>query len=64
MVNDRPHYASTASDNAASIRVLEKCGFVMRGSAKAFAKARNTEIDEVFFELAPGRAPVPREPSE
>ena len=25
----------------------------MRGSAKAFAKARGTEIDEVFFELAP-----------
>jgi RimJ/RimL family protein N-acetyltransferase len=53
IVNDRPLYASTASDNVASIRVLEKCGFAMRGSAKAFAKARGTEIDEVFFELAP-----------
>jgi len=53
VVNDRPLYASTASDNVASIRVLEKCGFAMRGSAKAFAKARGTEIDEVFFELAP-----------
>ena len=53
IVNNRPLYASAARDNVASIRVLEKCGFVMRGSAKAFAKARNAEIDEVFFELAP-----------
>jgi RimJ/RimL family protein N-acetyltransferase len=50
--NTRPLYASAAKDNAASIRVLEKCGFAIRGSAKAFAKARGTEIEEVFFELA------------
>ena len=50
-VEDRPLYASAASDNAASLRVLEKCGFRKRGSAKAFAKARGAEIDEVFFEL-------------
>jgi RimJ/RimL family protein N-acetyltransferase len=53
IVRDRPLYASAAKDNVASIRVLEKCGFVMRGSAKAFARARGTEIDEIFFELAP-----------
>ena len=46
-----PLYASAAQDTAASIRVLEKCGFEMRGSAKAFAKARGTEIEEVFLEL-------------
>ena len=51
LVNNRPLHASTASDNVASIRVLEKCGFAMRGSAKAFAKTRGAEIDEVFFEL-------------
>ena len=50
--NTRPLYASVAKDNAASIRVLEKCGFATRGSAKAFAKARGTEIEEVFLELA------------
>ena len=50
--NTRPLYASAAKDNAASIRVLEKCGFVIRGSGKAFAKARGTEIEEVFLELA------------
>jgi len=52
IVNNRPLYASTANDNVASIRVLEKCGFAMRGTAKAFAKTRGAEIDEVFFELA------------
>src|SRR5262249_46044034 len=50
--NTRPLYASVAKDNLPSIRVLEKCGFAIRGSGKAFAKARGTEIDEVFFELA------------
>ena len=48
----RPLYASAARDNFASTRVLEKCGFALRGSAKAFAKGRGTEIEEVFFELA------------
>ena len=47
----RPLYASAAKDNIGSTRVLEKCGFALRGSAKAFAKARGTEIEEVFFEL-------------
>ena len=51
VINRRPLYASAAKDNLASIRVLEKCGFVMRGSAKAFAKTRGAEIEEVFFEL-------------
>ena len=51
VVSQCPLYASTASDNLASIRVLEKCGFAMRGSARAFAKTRGAEIDEVFFEL-------------
>ena len=53
IVNYRPLYASTASDNVASIRVLEKCGFAMRGSARALAKTRIAEVDEVFFELTP-----------
>jgi RimJ/RimL family protein N-acetyltransferase len=52
LVNERPLYASAAGDNVASIRVLEKCGFAMRGSARAFAGIRNSEVDEVFFELA------------
>lgn len=51
IVKDRPLYASAAKDNAASIRVLEKCGFARRGSAKAFSRTRGAEIEEVFFEL-------------
>jgi RimJ/RimL family protein N-acetyltransferase len=52
IVDSRPVYASTAGDNVASMRVLEKCGFIRRGSARAFARIRDAEIDEVFFELA------------
>ncbi len=48
-----PLYASAARDNVASIRVLEKCGFVRCGSGRAFAEARGEEIEEVFFELTP-----------
>ena len=47
----RPLYASTARDNAAAIRVLEKCGFTIRGSAKAFAGASGEEIEEVLLHL-------------
>ena len=53
IVNHRPLYASTVGDNVASIRVLEKCGFAMRGCAKAFARGRSAEVEEVFFELTP-----------
>ncbi len=47
----RPLYASAAVDNVASIRVLEKCGFAVSGHEKAFAGARNEEIEERMFEL-------------
>ncbi len=47
----RPIYASAAADNAASLRVLQKCGFVITGSARAFAEAREGDVDEVFLEL-------------
>lgn len=51
IVTARPIYAHAATDNAASIRVLEKCGFVPVGNERAFANARNAEIDEVILEL-------------
>lgn len=47
----RPLYASAAKDNLASTRVLQKCGFAITGSAKAFANARSEEIEEVTLEL-------------
>jgi RimJ/RimL family protein N-acetyltransferase len=51
IVTTRPLYASAAWDNAASLGVLQKCGFVIRGSARAYASARGEEIEEVFLEL-------------
>ena len=47
----RPLLARAAADNAASIRVLEKCGFVLVGRDRGFANARGAEIEEVVMEL-------------
>jgi len=47
----RPLLARAAADNAGSIRVLEKCGFVRCGAERAFAAARGEEIDELVFAL-------------
>jgi RimJ/RimL family protein N-acetyltransferase len=47
----RPLYARAAADNIASIRVLEKCGFVPIGRERGFANARGAEIEEVVMEL-------------
>jgi len=47
----RPIFASAARDNAASIRVLEKCGFKEIGRDKGFANARGEEIEEVLLRL-------------
>ena len=47
----RPLYARAASDNAASIRVLMKCGFLIVGEGRGFAHGRNEETDEVVLRL-------------
>jgi RimJ/RimL family protein N-acetyltransferase len=47
----RPLYAHAASDNAASIRVLTKCGFLIVGEGRGFAHGRNEETDEVVLRL-------------
>ena len=47
----RPLYARAASDNAASIRVLTKCGFLIVGEGRGFAHGRNEEADEVVLRL-------------
>lgn len=47
----RPMKARTAADNTASLRVLEKCGFIVTGEARGFANARQAEIDELVLEL-------------
>ncbi|MFI1208348.1 GNAT family N-acetyltransferase [Streptomyces sp. NPDC020802] len=50
-VPERPLYARAAADNAGSVRVLEKCGFVVTGRDRGFANARGEEIDEVVLTL-------------
>jgi RimJ/RimL family protein N-acetyltransferase len=47
----RPLYARAASDNAASIRVLTKCGFRIVGEGRGFAHGRGEETDEVVLRL-------------
>ncbi|MFF5442051.1 GNAT family N-acetyltransferase [Streptomyces achromogenes] len=47
----RPLHADAAADNAGSIRVLEKCGFVVTDRSRCFARARDQEIDLVHLTL-------------
>ncbi|GHF02405.1 GNAT family N-acetyltransferase [Streptomyces spiralis] len=50
-VPERPLYARAASDNAGSLRVLEKCGFQRTATARGYAQARGEEIDETVLTL-------------
>ena len=50
----RPMRARAAKDNAASLRVLEKCGFKVIDETRGFANARGKEIDELELQLASG----------
>ena len=51
LVPARPLYARAASDNAGSLRVLEKCGFTAVGTEKSFAAGRNEDIEETILRL-------------
>lgn len=53
----RPIYARVAADNGASLRVLEKCGFVRVGAGRGWANARGAMTDELLLE----RGSVPRD---
>ena len=54
VVAERPLRGRAAADNGASLRVLEKCGFVVTGRERGFANARGEEIDEVVLILVGG----------
>ena len=54
----RPLRARVASDNVASRRVLEKCGFRVVATDRGFAEARSSEIEELVLRLD---KPVPAE---
>lgn len=47
----RPLHGRAAADNAASIRVLTNCGFLVCGADRGFAAARGAEIDELLLRL-------------
>ncbi len=50
----RPLYARVAQDNVGSLRVLQKCGFVITGEDSGFAHGRGTEIPEYILTLQDG----------
>lgn len=51
VVRIRPLYARAASDNAGSLRVLEKNGFRIIDTEVSFAPARGAEIEETILQL-------------
>jgi RimJ/RimL family protein N-acetyltransferase len=50
-VRVRPLHARAASDNAGSIRVLQKAGFAVVGTQRSYARARGTDIEETVLRL-------------
>ena len=51
LVTARPLHARVASDNAGSLRVLHKCGFMAVGTETSFAAGRNEVIEETILRL-------------
>lgn len=47
----RPLHARVVMDNAGSLRVLEKCGFVRVGTDHGFAQARGRQVKEIILRL-------------
>lgn len=47
----RPLFARVAADNLGSLRVLEKCGFMVIDQETGYANARGIEIDEFVLRL-------------
>jgi RimJ/RimL family protein N-acetyltransferase len=50
-IDERPVYGRAASDNAGSLRVLEKAGFRRIGVDRGFAAGRGAEIEETILRL-------------
>jgi RimJ/RimL family protein N-acetyltransferase len=54
IVTIRPLHARVVKDNKGSIRVLEKCGFVIIDEDTGFANARGSEVEEYILKLEKG----------
>lgn len=53
LVVARPIVARTAIDNLGSLRVLQKCGFVVTGKDHGFARGRGEDTEEYLLRLDP-----------
>jgi RimJ/RimL family protein N-acetyltransferase len=51
LVPVRPLWARAASDNAGSLRVLQRAGFQITGHEISYAQGRGTEIEETILRL-------------
>lgn len=47
----RPLHAYVVRDNVASIRVLEKCGFIVCGVSTSFSSARGHQVEDLVLIL-------------
>ena len=47
----RPLYAHVAKHNIGSLRVLEKCGFIVCGEEQGVPDAQGNEVDEIILRL-------------
>src|SRR5437870_6632376 len=54
----RPLHARLASDNVASRRVLEKCGFRVIATERNVAEARSAEVEERVLRLDELASPI------
>jgi RimJ/RimL family protein N-acetyltransferase len=50
-VRVRPVYARAASDNVGSLKVLQRAGFKVVGTATSYANARSSDIEETVLRL-------------
>ncbi len=51
LVAERPILARTATDNLGSLRVLQKCGFIITGKDQGFAHGRGEVTEEYLLRL-------------